>query len=185
MQTETIKEIENQESEQDNQPKVNPAILLARKKATKVLNAMKRNKYFQEDNAENAIINALNSGIGRKVRRNLARKMMIRWEDFIEMEDAIVELYPDRLNVGAKRNLLERYDNEYTNHLRKIKKVRKIGITRWLRNHIILKNNKTPEEAEELAKQWLVSWGDLNPKELEKTVDDITTSEEIIETEAA
>lgn len=77
-----------------------------RKNPAKFLALAKRKKYYHEDNHENAIINMLNSGLGRKGRRNLAKKMMLGWVDFLDSENIVVENNLDVLTPGAKRSYL-------------------------------------------------------------------------------
>ena len=169
-------EIKEETKEVKPTPNVTPEILLARKRATKALQMIKRNKYFHEDNAENAIINALNSGLGRKVRRTLAKKMMVKWTDYLEMEDAIVELYPERLNDGAKIALKQRYYQDHLADMKRVEGQRKIGFTRFIRNMLILNENMKPEQAEEAAKKYMVDMG-WTPKPKEK---ETSTEEEKI-----
>lgn len=95
-------------------PKITPAILSARKNAAKLLKQLKKNKYFHLDNAETAIINVLNSSMGRKGRRNLSKQLGVNWSQYLEMETVVIETMPSTLSRAAKASIMERYNRLFT-----------------------------------------------------------------------
>lgn len=100
------------DNEKTNQVELTPEqtklIAAIRKNPTKILKITKRTAYFNEDNHERAILSMMNSGLGRKGRRNLAKKMMVDWPTFLAYEDIVVENNLDDLKGPALRAYMHR-----------------------------------------------------------------------------
>jgi len=78
---------------------VKTAMLKAvRKNPQKFLAMARRKQYYSEENFENVVFNMLTSGLGRKGRRNAARKMMVTWDEYLEIEDMVIENNIDSLS---------------------------------------------------------------------------------------
>jgi hypothetical protein len=81
---------------------VEDIVKAVRKNPRRFAAMMRRKSYFAEDNGETAVVNAMNAGGGRKVRRELARKMLVSWSDYLEFEDLCVENLNSSLTNAAK-----------------------------------------------------------------------------------
>lgn len=126
----------------------NNLIKAIRKNPQKVLKLLKRKKYYHEDNYENVIINMLNSGIGRRGRRQLSKKMMVDWKTYLEMEDTIITYASDKLNSKAKRSMVSRYRNMLRN--------KEMSIRQYQIRMLILEDDVTWDEAEKEYDQSLI-----------------------------
>jgi len=119
---------------------LNNSIKAIRKNPKRALSLMKRKTYFQENNHEEAVLNALKRGVGRTARRNLARKMMVSWSEFLEMEDIIVEEYSYLLPKASKLAWFERKNGLF--------REKKITNRKYQIAKLIALENMTLDEAE-------------------------------------
>ena len=113
-----------------------------RKNPKRFLALLRRKKYFNEENMETAIVNALNSGLGRKVRRNLCKKMMLDWRTFLEYEDIVVESHLDELKPSAIASYLARKRQQLSD--------RKIGKRDYRTAVLIAEHGLTFDQANDL-----------------------------------
>lgn len=115
--------------------------------AKKLIAKEKRTEYFKDDNAEYAIIKMLNSGLGRKGLRQLAKKMKVSWKEMKEMIDTMVEFASEDMNRGAKQSIRERYKQEF---LTRKKSMRQLLIADYLFDM----PETTVDEAEAMVDKW-------------------------------
>jgi len=106
---EPIKELSD---EQKAEIKKNPPALqlsLARKNAARIVALARRKQYFSEGNETVAIATMLNSGLGRRGRRNLCKKLMWKWTEYKLAEETILAMGKFDIPESVAKNLGPRY----------------------------------------------------------------------------
>lgn len=107
-------------------PKTEAMVKAIRQNPGRFRKMLKRKQYFAENNHEEAVWNMMKSGLGRRGRRALCKKMLVKWNDYLLIEDIVMEamMKTEEMSESIKDGWLERKHQQFLNKAIDVKQLR-------------------------------------------------------------